>query len=202
MIQCEGQMNLMDLLVPETTPNEAPVMLAEGQKVYKVVRGDVYEHTVGGRTWNCGNNNRGYDLDCGATWNTQIGRCIFTDRESADKVAVQYLEENEQHILGKDIRATEVVAYRYIRYDGRELIWWYAVLENGDIYFRYGCKYEHIGKKKEIKLFEKDREHHIDSDGYTELQDYKPKFKNMYKCDKNDAWLYAEARYNIIILAT
>ena len=201
MIQCEGQMNLMDLLVPETTPNEAPVMLTEGQKVYKVVRGDVYEHTVGGRTWNCGNNNRGYDLDYDTTWNTQIGRYVFTDRESADKVAAQYLEENLQHILGKDIRTTEVVAYR-VWPNERDVIQWYAVLENGDIYFCYGSKYEHIGKKKEIKQFEENREYYISSDGYTELQDYKPEFKNMYKCDKSDAWLYAEARYNIIILAT
>lgn len=201
MIQCEGQMNLMDLLTPETTPNEAPVMLTEGQKVYKVVRGDVYEHTVGGRTWNCGNNNRGYDLDYDTTWNTQIGRYVFTDRESADKVAAQYLEENLQHILGKDIRTTEVVAYRVCPNE-RDVIQWYAVLENGDIYFHYGSKYEHIGKKKEIKQFEENRKYYIGSDGYTELQDYKPEFKNMYKCDKSDAWLYAEARYNIIILAT
>lgn len=201
MIQCEGQMNLMDLLVPETTSNEAPVMLTEGQKVYKVVRGDVYEHTVGGRTWNCGNNNRGYDLDYDTTWNTQIGRYVFTDRESADKVAAQYLEENLQHILGKDIWTTEVVAYRVCPNE-RDVIQWYAVLENGDIYFHYGSKYEHIGKKKEIKQFEENRKYYIGSDGYTELQDYKPEFKNMYKCDKSDAWLYAEARYNIIILAT
>lgn len=201
MIQCEGQMNLMDLIVPETTPNEAPVMLREGQKVYKVVRGDVYEHTVGGRTWNCGNNNRGYDLDYDTTWNTQIGRYVFTDRESADKVAAQYLEENLQHILGKDIRTTEVVAYRVCPNE-RDVIQWYAVLENGDIYFHYGSKYEHIGKKKEIKQFEENRKYYIGSDGYTELQDYKPEFKNMYKCDKSDAWLYAEARYNIVILAT
>ncbi len=201
MIQCEGQMNLMDLLAPETTPNEAPVMLTEGQKVYKVVRGDVYEHTVGGRTWTCGNNNRGYDLDYDTTWNTQIGRYVFTDRESADKVAAQYLEENLQHILGKDIRTTEVVAYRVCPSE-RDVIQWYAVLENGDIYFHYGSKYEHIGKKKEIKQFEENRKYYIGSDGYTELQDYKPEFKNMYKCDKSDDWLYAEARYNIIILAT
>lgn len=201
MIQCEGQMNLMDLLVPETTPNEAPVMLTEGQKVYKVVRGDVYEHTVGGQTWNCGNNNRGYDLDYDTTWNTQIGRSVFNDRESADKVAAQYLEENLQHILGKDIRTTEVVAYRVCPNE-RDVIQWYAVLEDGDIYFHYGSKYDHIGKKTEIKQFEENRKYYIGSDGYTELQDYKPEFKNMYKCDKSDAWLYAEARYNIIILAT
>lgn len=201
MIQCEGQMNLMDLLAPETTSNETPVMLTEGQKVYKVVRGDVYEHTVGGRTWNCGNNNRGYDLDYDTTWNTQIGRYVFTDRESADKVAAQYLEENLQHILGKDIRTTEVVAYRGCPNE-RDVIQWYAVLENGDIYFHYGSKYEHIGKKKEIKQFEENRKYYIGTDGYTELQDYKPEFKNMYKCNKSDAWLYAEARYNIIILAT
>lgn len=36
------------------------------------------------------------------------------------------------------------------------------------------------------------------SDGYTELEDYQPKYANMYKCSKQGSWLYAAARYEFI----
>lgn len=192
MIQCEGQMSLMDLLAPVATDNEPPRLLSAGQTVYKVVRGDVEECIVGERTWACGEGNRGYDLDKGMAWNTQIGRSVFTEREPAERVAAQYLSEHE-HILGKDIRAARVVAYRYMYFD-REVINFYAVLENGDVYFHYGSMYQHIGKKAEIKKFEKDRSEHIESAWYEELSDFQPEYKTMYKC-KRDKWLYAEAEY-------
>lgn len=190
--ECDGQINLMDLLIPENSENEPPVMLTEGQRVYKVIRGDVKECIVGKRTWSCGHNNRGYDLDRDVTWNTQIGRVVFTEREPAESAAARYLAEND-HILGKDIHATEVVAYKYICHD-REIINFYAALVKGEIYYRYGSMYEHIGKAKEIKKFEEDRRNHIDSGGYKELNNYQPVFANMYKC-KHDSWLYAAAQY-------
>lgn len=107
-------------------------------------------------------------------------------------MAEQYLLEHE-HILGKDIRATRVVAYRYMYFD-REVINFYAVLDNGDVYFRYGSMYHHIGKKDEIKEFEKARSKHIESSGYEELSDFQPEYKNMYK-RKHKSWLYAEAGF-------
>ena len=152
MNQCEGQISLMDLLAPVATDNEPPRLLSAGQTVYKVVRGDVEECIVGERTWACGVNNRGYDLDKGVTWNTHIDEVVFTEREPAERMAEQYLLEHE-HILGKDIRATRIVAYRYMYFD-REVINFYAVLDNGDVYFCYGSMYHHIGKKDEIKKFE------------------------------------------------
>lgn len=197
MIQCDGQMNLMDLLAPVAADNESPRLLLKGQTVYKVIRGDIEECIVGERTWTCGGDNRGYDLDKDMTWNTQIGRIVFTDRELAESVAAQYLAENE-HILGKDIRATEVEAYRYIYFD-KEVINFYAVLENEDVYFHYGSMYQHIGKKSEINQFQECRSKHIESDGYMELESYQPEYKNMYRCN-HDSWLYAEARYNSLVI--
>lgn len=135
--------DLMDLIAPVVVDNEPPILLSEGQTVYKVVRGDVEECIAEGRTWVCGEDNRGYDLDKGMAWNTQIDKVVFTDLEAAKRVAERYLAEHE-HVLGKDIRATEVVAYRYM-YNGLEIVNFYAVLENGDVYFRYGGMYEHIG---------------------------------------------------------
>ncbi len=202
MIQCEGQLSLMDLLTPMPAADyEPPHLLREGQTVYKVVRGDVETHIVTGETWICGEGNRGYRLKrmggcCDCTWNIQINQVVFTDRESAERVATRYLAENE-HILASDIRATNVVAYQY-EYNDRKITNFYSVLENGNVYYHYGSMYEHIGKENEIKKFEENRRGHIGSYGYTELKEYHPKYANMYKCQKHGTWLYATARYEFI----
>lgn len=201
MIQCDGQLNLMDLFASAVAADEPPVLLQEGQMVYKVVRGDVEKHIVTGESWTCSEDNRGYRLkriggcwDC--TWNTQINKVVFLDRKSAEIVAIRYLAENE-HILAQDIRAKNVVAYQY-EYNDRKIINFYSVLENGNVYYHYGSMYEHIGKEKEIKKFEEDRRKYIDTYGYTELKEYRPEYVNMYKCLKHGAWLYATARYGFI----
>lgn len=201
MIQCEGQLSLMDLLSPIAADNEPPRLLREGQAVYKVVRGDIEIHIVTGKTWTCGEGNRGYRLKridgCwDSTWNTQINKVVFTDREFAESVATQYLAENE-HILAQDIRATNVVAYQY-EYNDRIITNFYSVLENGNVYYHYGSMFEHIGKENEIEKFEEDRREHIGSYGYIELKDYHPEYVNMYKCAKQGTWLYAAARYEFI----
>nr|DAN90415.1 MAG TPA: hypothetical protein [Bacteriophage sp.] len=196
MIQCEGQISIMDLLAPVIRTAEIPCLLHEGQTVYKVVRGDVETHTVQKRTWTCGGNNRGYDLDGDVTWNSQIGKIIFTSREPAERVAQEYLAEYE-HILAENIRATGVIAYRY-EYRGREIVQSYSILEDGTFYFKYGSMYEHIGKEVEIKKFEEERQHCIErNDTYAVLENYKPQYKNMYKCG-HSSWVYAEARYEYI----
>lgn len=41
MVQCAGQMSLMDLYAPLIAANEPPILLTEGQTLYKVVRGDI-----------------------------------------------------------------------------------------------------------------------------------------------------------------
>lgn len=198
MIQCDGQISMFDFIKESSVANqEIPILLRDGQTVYKVVRGDVETQVVSGKSWVCSENNRGYRLkrescwDC--TWNSQIGNVVFTDLEAAKAVADKYLSENE-HILGKDIRAERVIAYRYESNDC-EIINFYAELESGDVYFKYGCMYEHIGKNKEICDFEEERQINIKFQGYAELEDYKPEYANMYKCHKRGSWLYAAARY-------
>lgn len=204
MKDIEGQISLTDLfelISPQQKFDEPPILLHEGQRVYKVVRGDVEEHIVTGESWTCGEENRGYRLkrvggcwDC--TWNTQINnRVVFTDRIRADQEANKYLSENE-HILAKDIRATNVVAYRY-KYNDNEFVDFYAVLKNGDVYYHYGSMYEHIGDKKEIKSFEKKKHECMGRNVCEEIEDYQPVFHNMYK-RKNEKWKYAAARYQYI----
>ena len=196
MEQLEGQLSLTDIFqnfIRPTFNQQTPMLLHEGQTVYKAVRGDVETHIVQKRTWTCDVNNRGYDLDGDVTWNSQIDKIVFTTREPAERIARQYLAEHE-HILAEDIKATEVVAYRYECYE-REVIQAYAVLENGTYYFKYGGMYDHIGKKAEIKKFEEERQRCIEhNDTYAVLENYTPRYKNMYKCE-HSSWLYATARY-------
>ena len=197
IIQCNGQLSLLDMLEQTLPPTEPPVLLVPGEIVYKVVLGDIEQSVVTPETWLCGRDNRGYRLkkeNCwDVTWNTQINKVVFTTPEPAMQVAGQYLKENE-HILAKDICATKVEAYQ-CEYDSRTINNFYALLENGTVYFHYGSMYEHIGCQKEINSFEENRKRHVNSNGYIELTDYKPKYSNMYKFQSSNNWLYAAARY-------
>ena len=197
MKQCEGQISLMDLITSTATKDVPLILLAEGQTVYKVVRGDIETHIVTGKTWTCGCRSRHrWGPEWMWTWNSQIGKIIFTSREPAERVAQEYLAEYE-HILAENIRATGVIAYRY-EYRGREIVQSYSILEDGTFYFKYGSMYEHIGKEVEIKKFEEERQHCIErNDTYAVLENYKPQYKNMYKCG-HSSWVYAEARYEYI----
>lgn len=200
MKDIEGQISLTDLfnfMSPQVKKEEPPILLHEGQRVYKVVRGDVEEHIVTGESWICGENERGYRLKrvagCwDATWNRSVGVYVFTDLHEANAKAEQYISENDC-ILADNIIAKEVVAYKYF-YDGREIISFYAILEDDTIYFHYGCIYEHIGKKEEISKFENKRNENLKQEGYEEIQDYHAVFHNMYRCKDNE-WIYAAARY-------
>ena len=193
---CDGQMNLFEWLHQQAMPlqEESPILLHPGDKVYLVVRGDIEEHTVLNRTWELSGSDRGYDLDHWTTWNSKIGRTTFTSYKDAKKAANEYITTNATDvILAKDIKPVKVVAYSYIYYE-HEIIYFYAILEDGTVYRHSDGIYEHIGKdaKYEINYFEERMNMKKD---ITILEDYKPTFNNMYKVDKNDNWLYAAARY-------
>lgn len=193
--------DLMDFFASQSKPEEPQIMLHEGQKVYKVIRGDVEEHIVTGESWICGENERGYRLKRVAgcwdvTWNRSIGVNVFTDLQEANAKAHEYIAENDC-LLSGDIKAKEVVAYKYV-YDGREIIRFYAVLDDDSVYYDYGSMYDHIGTNEEIKKFKNEmNENRKRQSGYKEISDYKPVFSNMYKC-KYGTWKYAEARYQYI----
>lgn len=199
----EGQISLADLMdfyAPQQKTDEPPIMLQEGQKVYKVIRGDIEEHIVIGGTWKCGENNRGYRLEsvsgrCDVIWNTSIGLNAFSDMEEARKKAEQYFEEH-YCIRAESIKANETVAYRYL-YNGKVVLQFYSVLEDGMTYYHYGSMYDHIGGRKEIKEFEKQMSERKNCEGYKILTGYQPVFSNMYKCNDRE-WKYAAARYQYI----
>jgi hypothetical protein len=197
--QISGQINLFDIFKEE--PKESPVLLNPGQIVYLVVRGDIEPYKVSDRSWDIQGTNRGYDLfniesntHSNVTWNVNINKDTFTDKDSAELKANEYIFNNDC-ILAKDMYIKELVAYKH-GYLGKEIYNWYAVLENNMIYYHYGGKYDHIGSTDEIKTFEEDNSK-VDS---TVVYDYIPHFKNMYKCDTDSNWLYADAHYQFFHL--
>lgn len=116
-----GQINMFDIINPAEEIKEPPILLSIGQTVYKVVRGDIGElYVYDEKSWICGDGNeRGYRLkekgsgyDC--AWNRSIGVDVFTDYTSAESTALSYINSHDV-MLGAEIKASEVIAYRYIR---------------------------------------------------------------------------------------
>lgn len=205
--ECEGQTDIFDF-IKEPEPE---ILLAPGEHVWKVVRGDILEYEVEDWTYTCGKEkeNRGYGLiyidpekpdsdvrTYSRAWNTTIGNTVFKSIDEAKKKAAENMKIYE-HILASDMHPKKIVAYEIIA-NGHRNVEWYAELDNDLIYFNYGCMYCHIGTKKEIKEFDKKISSYKELTQYRsmrELKDFEPRFENMYKCKDHENWLYAGARY-------
>ncbi|WP_342756761.1 hypothetical protein [Kineothrix sedimenti] len=196
-----GQINMFDIINPAEEIKEPPILLSIGQTVYKVLRGDVIKYTVyDEKSWICGDNDRGYRLKVkggcyGVTLNSRLGIETFTEYKSAKEVAEAYIN-NHNVMIGAKIKASEVIAYRYIREcDNREMKAFYARIGSGLLYVKEFMTYEHIidDTAKNIKKFMEQQEFKYDQ---PEQFDYIPKFKNMYPCRKDVDWMYAPAEYS------
>lgn len=193
-----GQISMFELDCMKPFISDSPVLLQAGQRVYKVIKGDVEKCTVLKESWELENKNRGYRLitesgcyDC--AWNESMDVDIFTDYKTAFKYAETFLKEHDV-IRAEDIKPVRTVAYFYIREcDKRTMISFYSELDNGMVYVKEFMTYHHIckDKKEAIKDFMKQPEFEYCS---PEQIEYEPKFRNMYRC-KNSDWYYAEARY-------
>jgi len=203
---CNGQMDIFDFIKKD----EPEIILQPGEHIYKVLKGDIIEYEVEDWTYTCGEDDRGYGLiyidledpdsdfhTYSRVWNSSFegeGQYFFRDKKAAEHKVRENLK-NIEHILAKDMKPVKVVAWELMS-NGHKHVEWYAVLDNGLIYFDYGSIYKHIGTEKEIKKFmkviadNKNRAKHSEF----ELFDYKPQFKNMFKCNDHD-WVYAESRF-------
>lgn len=101
--ECEGQMSLkdlMDLIAPVVVDNEPPILLSEGQTVYKVVRGDVEEciareeHGFAAKIIEA--------MTSIKVWHGihRLTRLYLLIWKQQSRVAERYLAEHE-HVLGK-----------------------------------------------------------------------------------------------------
>lgn len=207
MMNCV-QMSLFDYMdedksihINPVEKKEPPILLKNGQHVYKLVKAEIYECVVDEeKSWICGTNDRGYRLrviggcwDC--TWNKEIGINCFTTLAEAEKESNKKISEYV-HIKKEQILPVRTVAYQYKHFENIYTNF-YCVLPDGKIYSHFGSMYEHITSKtkEEIKKFEEQRRNHIKSSDYKELSDFNPTFKTMYKCSNLSSWEYAEARY-------
>ena len=201
MNDINGQISLFDVKHMDNIP---PVLLTAGQKVRKVIKGDVipmYVHDD--KSWLCGKDNtdRGYGLkkkdgcyDC--TWNRTIGTEIFTEFESANRAAQAFLTTHDV-ILGKDIKPISTVAYQYMRdADKRKMTSFYCELENGLYYLKEFMTFHHIVKNEALKKFMEQQEFKYCQ---PEKVEHTPNLKNMYRCTEQSDWLYAESGYSYAI---
>ncbi len=190
----------------------APIIYHEGDIIYQVLRAEIIPYRVAAHTWEYDAMNgvgRGYQLDTldehpshNTVWNHSTD--FFKTLEEAKKEAELMREIIGDDLLPKEhMNIVEVKAYTYTHSDfykngtDRQVINFYAVLDNGLIYVHSGSKYEHCYKdiKKGVKEYEEDKEKLLEYNSVTELSDYVPTLQNMYKCG-HDTWGYAEARYN------
>lgn len=198
----QNQLSLFDL-VPESKHKEPPQLLEIGQRIYKVVRGEVIESYVE-RTYLCGENGseRGYHVTGDCVWNKSLGVDVFTEFEKAEEVAERYINSHDV-ILVRDM--PEIIEYekwyRVRKVDGRKLVAYFGVFKNGMVYIKDYYTYHHIincgsieGARKYIQKY-KDQQEKLNLSKYS-MADTEPMIlKNMYKCREESEWVYAEATY-------
>ena len=115
--------------------------LYAGQRIYKVVRGDVIECTVQNEKWLS-------DECCGYVYRVQsemgadiikdsdIEDCGFLDRESAEQLAEKYLLSHDV-IRASEMKPIRTVAYSYIpQTTGDKMIAFYSELDTGMVYVK------------------------------------------------------------------
>ena len=191
----------------------APIIFHEGDIIYQVLRAEIIPYRVAAHTWEYDAKDgvgRGYQLDTldehpshNTVWNHSTN--FFKTLEEANKKAELMREIIGDDLLPKEqMNIVEVKAYTYIYSDfykdgtDRQVINFYAVLDNGLIYVHSGSKYEHCYKdiKQGVKEYEEDKEKLLEyNKDITELSDYIPTLQNMYKTN-HDTWDWAEARYD------
>lgn len=203
----DGQLSIFDFLNTKKEISE-PISLKAGQVVFKVLRGDVIKCLVDDRErWYIGEKVYGYNLveERGCYWSlmtSEIGNIFFLDRMEAEEKARQYLQSHEV-ILAEEIKkhVVEFHMYSYIREcDSREMVAYYAILDDGKVYIRGFMIYAHICQYESVEQARKAIKKNKDF-SCCEEKPMIPKFKNMYRCKEKqnmntDGWVYAEAEYN------
>lgn len=194
----QGQIDMFAFMQQEREPQ---ILLSKGQKVYITKKAEVIKCTVSGKSWICGDDNRGYSLtkENGShevVWNSKIlGQEAFVDYESARAKAEEYLRSHSGIILAEDIKPISITAFSYIRdVDSREMTAFYCDLGDEMYYVKEFMTYHHIIKgKKAIKKFMEQQE--FEHCSTKEIDGFLPHFKNMYKCTEQSDWEYAECDY-------
>lgn len=202
MMQIEGQMDLFQFLNPAKDP---PVLLRAGQIIYEVKKGDIEKYTVTDEpSWRLSNTNRGYRLikesgSYSCAFNETLNIVHFMDFDEAESKARDYFVEHPDVIFRKDIYPKEVLAYTYVReVDSRKMLAFICDLGDKMYYVKEFMTYEHIccGKKHFNKFM---KQYEMEEDTLTEIKNYQPKFKNMYKTRGETDWAYAEAGYSMAV---
>ena len=173
--------------------------LYAGQRIYKVIRGDVIECTVQNEKWlsdDCGSYVYRVRSEMGADIikDSDIEDCGFLDWESAEQLAEKYLLSHDV-IRASEMKPIRTVAYSYIAQNtGDKMLAFYSELDNGMVYVKGFYTLAHLQlpdhKDEAIKKFEEQQKI-----GYQKPIKYNPEFKNMYRIKQKYDWDYAEAEH-------
>lgn len=181
-----------------------PILLKPGDVIYHVEKGDMIPYVVDSElTWV--SHRDGRDIRCyrlfnelngcyGVTNNELLGESDFRDLEDAKEKAQAFIDAH-QVIRAEDIYPISIEAYQYVRkFDQRTMTAFWCELPGGKAYVREFHTYAHIisSTKNTHKAFMDDVSK---VENLTEVADYEPKFKNMYRCNGQTDWLYAESGY-------
>ena len=133
---------------------------------------------------------------------TKIGKNYFLSKQEANASALSYIEGNRKNIiLAEDLHPVTTEAYRYVREcDGRMMVTFYSVLEDGNLYMKEFLTFEHIldckgsdkVREKYIREFREQRQFKFCT---VQRFDYAPAYSNMYRCKPGYDWMYAESGY-------
>ncbi len=200
-----GQLNIFDLVREQQEP-EYKTELTAGQRIWRVVKGDIEECRVHNeKPWKLTDGGYGYRLQIGSGWgvttSSELGAVAFLNKEAADKVAHDFLITHEV-ILSENIIPKETVAYQYVREcDNRIMTAFYSMLEDGKVYIKEFMTYAHMmlpqHSKKAIKAFEKQKE--FDYCDVVKVSNPEIVLKNMYLVRDSSDWDYAESRYSLAV---
>lgn len=200
------QMSLFEMMEEQyrqRAEETIPILLHTGDIVYFLCKADIEKGIVTDeKSWlHSDNQDRGYSvlLEKGifnCAHNSTLGVSVFTQKEEAENAAKTYIETHEV-LLADTMHLSNIQAYGYKRNcDGKELIAYMGELGNGLLYVKKFMTYQHIVKdspsaRKEFDSeIQKAKQYNI-----WRKDDFSPKLKNMYPCQKEGLWLYAEAGY-------
>lgn len=213
-----NQITIFDLLqTPPAVSLEPETLLGNGNRVYKVSRGEVYEYLVQSNylvehapderfytlkqaKGNCFNNCK----------NSDVEESVFLNKADAEDKARDYLS-NHKVWLSSSICLKEAKAFvGERRTDGHKLIAWYGFVpgvlgeESGLLYLKEPMSYIHAidfkTEKAARKWLETSFRAKIKNYGLTEQESCGSIIKsvNLYPCDENSDWDWAEDGYGYL----
>lgn len=204
MEQLQGQIDIFQYLSSIEEKIEKKPVFKVGQKLYKVILGNITEYIIKsfydihdgedfGMTLETENGNK----NCG--YGYEIDQSLFKSYEKAQIAAAKNLKGMDV-VFAEDMNITSQKVFYYIRKcDGRKMYVYYAILDNGFVYTKDHYTYDHLMQRTEKEAF-KNLEKQMASVSTEWIEEFALPYplKNMYRCEEGGKWLYTEAECSYV----